>query len=115
MHQRSTPLRRFLETETGGAAVLFAAAVLALGWANVNAGSYQAVWGTQLGLTVGDATVALTAREWINSGLMTFFFFVVGLEARREFDSAARLCGNERERGLLERKAAVMGGNHSTE
>ncbi len=86
LHQRSTPLRRFLETETGGAAVLFAAAVLALGWANVNAGSYQAVWGTQLGLTVGDATVELTAREWINSGLMTFFFFVVGLEARREFD-----------------------------
>lgn len=39
-----------------------------------------------MSVTVADTGVSLTAREWINSGLMTFFFFVVGLEARREFD-----------------------------
>lgn len=85
-HSRATPLKRFVETETGGAAVLFAAAFLALVWANVDAASYRAVWGTHVGLTFGDAAVELTAREWINSGLMTLFFFVVGLESRREFD-----------------------------
>ena len=84
--RRATPLRQFLETETGGAAVLFAAALLALVWANVDPDSYHTVWETHLGLTVGNAAVELTAREWINSGLMAFFFFVVGLEARREFD-----------------------------
>lgn len=85
-HRRATPLKRFLETETGGAAVLFAAAVVALVWANVDVASYRDVWQTHVGLTVGDAAVELTAREWINSGLMAFFFFVVGLETRREFD-----------------------------
>jgi Na+/H+ antiporter NhaA len=85
-HSRATPLKRFVETETGGAAVLFGAAFVALVWANVDATSYRAVWGTHVGFTFGDATVELTAREWINSGLMTFFFFVVGLESRREFD-----------------------------
>jgi Na+/H+ antiporter NhaA len=39
-----------------------------------------------LSIEVGDAGVSLSAREWVNSGLMTLFFFVVGLEARREFD-----------------------------
>jgi Na+/H+ antiporter NhaA len=84
--RRTTPLRHFLETETGGAVVLLAAAVVALAWANVDPDSYRTVWTTHLGLTVGNASVELTAREWINSGLMAFFFFVVGLEARREFD-----------------------------
>jgi Na+/H+ antiporter NhaA len=85
-HSRATPLKRFVETETGGAAVLFAAALVALVWANVDAASYQAVWQTHVGVTFGGSAVELTAREWINSGLMTFFFFVVGLESRREFD-----------------------------
>jgi Na+/H+ antiporter NhaA len=81
-----TPLREFLRTETGGAAFLLAAAVGALVWANVDASSYTSVWSTTLSIRVGDASVALDLRDWVNSGLMTFFFFVVGLEARREFD-----------------------------
>jgi Na+/H+ antiporter NhaA len=85
-HPRATPLKRFLATETGGAAALLAAAVLALTWANVDVASYRAVWSTHLGLSVGQSSVELTAQEWINSGLMAFFFFVVGLETRREFD-----------------------------
>ncbi len=81
-----TPLREFLRTETGGAAFLLAAAVLALVWVNVDASSYNSVWSTMLSIRVSDASVALDLRDWVNSGLMTFFFFVVGLEARREFD-----------------------------
>ena len=81
-----TPLREFLRTETGGAAVLLAAAVAALVWVNVHASSYDSFWATMLSIDLGGAGVALDLRQWVNSGLMTFFFFVAGLEARREFD-----------------------------
>jgi Na+/H+ antiporter NhaA len=81
-----TPLRRFLRTETGGAAVLLAAAVAALVWVNVHTSSYEELWATTLAVDVGGTGVSLELRDWVNSGLMTFFFFVLGLEARREFD-----------------------------
>jgi Na+/H+ antiporter NhaA len=81
-----TPLREFLRTETGGAAILLAAAVAALLWVNADAGSYDSVWSTKLSIDLGDHGVSLDLRGWVNSGLMAFFFFVVGLEARREFD-----------------------------
>jgi Na+/H+ antiporter NhaA len=81
-----TPLREFLRRETAGAAVLLAAALAALVWVNVDASSYDSLWGTTLSIDLGGATVALDLRHWVNSGLMTFFFFVIGLEARREFD-----------------------------
>jgi Na+/H+ antiporter NhaA len=81
-----TPLRDFLRTETSGAGILLAAAVAALVWANVDAGSYERVWRTRLAIELGGGTLALDLRGWVNSGLMTLFFLVVGLEARREFD-----------------------------
>jgi len=81
-----TPLREFLRAETGGAAVLLAAAIAALVWVNVDASSYHSVWQTKLSIRLGNAGVSLILRDWVNLGLMTFFFFVVGLEARREFD-----------------------------
>jgi Na+/H+ antiporter NhaA len=81
-----TPLRAFLQTETGGAAVLLGAAVAALVWVNVDSSSYESLWTTTLTIDLGGAAIALDLRQWVNSGLMTFFFFVVGLEARREFD-----------------------------
>jgi Na+/H+ antiporter NhaA len=81
-----TPLREFLRTETGGAAVLLAAAVAALVWVNVDASSYDSLWRTTLSIDLGGEGIALDLRHWVNSGLMSFFFFVVGLEARREFD-----------------------------
>jgi Na+/H+ antiporter NhaA len=81
-----TPLRAFLRTETGGAAVLLAATIVALLWVNVDAASYRSLWETQLSIELGGHGISLDLREWVNSGLMTFFFFVVGLEARREFD-----------------------------
>jgi Na+/H+ antiporter NhaA len=81
-----TPLRSFLRTETGSAAVLLAMTVAALVWVNVDAGSYERVWQARLSVRLSGAGVSLELREWVNSGLMTFFFFVFGLEARREWD-----------------------------
>ncbi|MFD7441683.1 Na+/H+ antiporter NhaA [Streptomyces sp. NPDC059909] len=81
-----SPLRDFLRTETGSVAVLMAAALAALVWANAAPAAYEALWRTELSVRVGGYVVALGLREWINSGLMALFFFVVGLEARREFD-----------------------------
>jgi Na+/H+ antiporter NhaA len=81
-----TPLRRFLRTQTGSAAVLLAATLAALVWANVGSASYDAVWHTPLSIRLGGASISLDLHGWVNSGLMTFFFFVIGLEARREFD-----------------------------
>jgi Na+/H+ antiporter NhaA len=81
-----TPLRNFLRTETGGAAVLLAGAIAALVWVNIDASSYDSLWRTKLSIDLGGAGVSLDLRDWVNSGLMSFFFFVVGLEARREID-----------------------------
>src|SRR5919201_1821894 len=81
-----SPLRDFMRTETGSAALLLVAALAALVWVNVDASSYDHVWRTRLTISVGDGSVSQTMREWVNSGLMTLFFFVIGLEARREFD-----------------------------
>ena len=83
---RQTPLRRYLRTETGSAAVLLAATIAALIWANADPAGYAAVWSTHLSVMLGSAGIAATLHEWVNSGLMAFFFLVAGLEARREFD-----------------------------
>ena len=100
------PLRSFLRTETGGAAMLLAAALTALVWVNIDAGSYHRVWGTVLSIRIGSAGVSQDLKLWVNNGLMTFFFLVVGLEARREFD-----LGELRDRRRLALPAAAaLGG-----
>jgi Na+/H+ antiporter NhaA len=81
-----SPLRSFLRTETGSAAVLLAGVVAALVWANADLGSYERVWRTTLSIRIGSAGVSQDLRGWIDTGLMALFFFVIGLEARREFD-----------------------------
>ena len=81
-----TPLRRYLRTETGSAVVLLFATAVALLWANVDIASYTQFWSTELALRLGDYGISQDLTGWVNSGLMTFFFFVVGLECRREFD-----------------------------
>jgi Na+/H+ antiporter NhaA len=81
-----TPLRTFLRTETGSASVLAGATVAALIWANISVSSYDKFWAAPLSVFVDHSGTTLTLREFVNSGLMAFFFLVVGLEARREFD-----------------------------
>jgi Na+/H+ antiporter NhaA len=87
---RQTPLRQFLRTETGSAAVLLAATIAALAWANLDWSSYAACWGTRLSVRLGTAGLADDLHGRVNSGLMAFFFLVAGLEARREFDMGER-------------------------
>jgi Na+/H+ antiporter NhaA len=101
-----TPLRQFVETEIGGAAVLLVAAAAALIWINADAHSYDSFWSTVLSIDIGDSGIALDLRQWVNSGLMTLFFFVVGLEARREFDLGEL---RERRRFVLPLLAALGG------
>ena len=81
-----TPLRQFLRTETGSSAVLLAATLTAVAWANIDSSGYSATWQTELSIRLGTASLADSLLGWVNSGLMTFFFLVIGLEARREFD-----------------------------
>ena len=77
-------LRNYLQTEVGSALFLVAAALAAVAWANLPGGSYETVWTTPLSVRLGDLGITEDLRRWVNDGLMTFFFFVVGLEVRRE-------------------------------
>ena len=77
--------RDFLHTESAGGVVLVAATVIALVWANSPwKASYVDLWTTHVDVSIGSRSLDLTLREWINDGLMTLFFFVVGLEIKRE-------------------------------
>ena len=83
--QLTVPLRNFLHTEAGSAGLLLGAAVLALLWANSPwSGSYEALWSSELSVRIAGAELAMDLRHWVNDGLMAVFFFVIGLELRRE-------------------------------
>ena len=103
----AAPVRNFLRTESAGAVALLCAAIVALVWANSPWWeSYESVWSTELSIRLGSAGISLPLREWISQGLMTFYFLVVGLEARREFDLGAL---RERRRILLAATTACGG------
>jgi Na+/H+ antiporter NhaA len=85
--RRLAPVREFVATENASAVILLAATVAALVWSNSPwSDSYERVWQTDLTIALGDKALTLDLRHWIDDGLMAFFFFVVGLEIRREFD-----------------------------
>jgi NhaA family Na+:H+ antiporter len=84
-HRLIRPLVDFLRTEAAGGVALVAAAIVALLWANSPwDASYDDVWTTRLAVALGDRELDLDLRDWINDGLMVLFFFVVGLEIKRE-------------------------------
>jgi Na+/H+ antiporter NhaA len=72
--------------ENTAAALLLAFTVVAILWANSPwAQSYSTFWGTHVGVSFGDLGAELTVRQLVNDGLMTFFFFIVGLEVKSQF------------------------------
>ena len=79
------PLRNFLHTEASGGILLLIATMAALLWANSPlAESYGALWHTPVSIQFGDLRLDEDLHFWINDGLMAIFFFVVGLEIKRE-------------------------------
>lgn len=80
------PAQKFVYTEATSGIVLLIAAIVAITWANLSAGnSYEAFWNTEVSVHFGQFILAHNLREWINDALMVVFFFVVGLEVKREF------------------------------
>ena len=78
------PLREFLRTESASGVLLISASVIALLWANLLSTSYEAIWATPLPIAAGAWRLDLDLRHWINDAAMAFFFFVVGVEIKRE-------------------------------
>ncbi|HEY0712543.1 MAG TPA: Na+/H+ antiporter NhaA, partial [Polyangia bacterium] len=80
-----SPVERFVAIEAASGILLLVAALIAIVWANSPwRDSYDLVWRTPLGLRLGEFTFTRDLRFWVNDGLMAIFFFVVGLEIRRE-------------------------------
>jgi NhaA family Na+:H+ antiporter len=80
----STALREYLETEIAGGAFLLAAAIAALVWAGFSFSSYSSVWTETLPGGLARLDLPTSLRGLVNQGLMTLFFFIVGLEIKRE-------------------------------
>lgn len=79
------PFQRFARIEASAGILLLASAVIALAWANSPWSSvYFGLWETAFSIEFGDFAVAKPLLSWINDGLMAMFFFVVGLEVKRE-------------------------------
>ena len=79
------PFQQFAQHETSSGLVLLGCAVVALAWANSPWGaSYEHLWEQQLALGHADWGLTMSLHHWINDGLMAIFFFVVGLEIKRE-------------------------------
>lgn len=87
LRRLASPVRAFIATENSSAIVLLAAMIVALVWANSPWGfSYERFWTTELAIQLGGGELSLDLRHWINDGLMALFFFVAGLEIRRQLD-----------------------------
>jgi NhaA family Na+:H+ antiporter len=79
-------VQHFLHTESAGGIVLLVGAVVALVWANSPwQASYESLWSTEAAFELGPFRLSEDLRHWVNDGLMALFFFVIGLEIKREF------------------------------
>jgi NhaA family Na+:H+ antiporter len=97
----------FVRIEASGGIVLLISAILALVWANSSlAESYFHFWETEFALGFGQFTFSLPLIEWINDGLMVIFFFVVGLEIKRQLTTGEL----SRPRRAILPLAAALGG-----
>lgn len=85
LYRALSPFRSFVEDHVSGGILLLLATVVALIWANSPwSAGYHALWEMDASITVGTFSHVHSLRDWINDGLMALFFFVVGLEIKRE-------------------------------
>lgn len=80
-----TPFQKFVKSESLAGMLLFGTTILALAWANSPYGaSYESLWQNKIGVSFQDFELKKPLILWINDGLMSVFFFVIGLELKRE-------------------------------
>ncbi|MEM9261428.1 MAG: Na+/H+ antiporter NhaA, partial [Bacteroidota bacterium] len=80
-----TPFEKFIKLESLSGILLFAATLGAMLWANSSYGdTYAAIWQTKVGVGTEDFGLTKPLILWINDGLMAIFFFLIGLEIKRE-------------------------------
>ncbi len=87
LHTKRTadPFDRFIKFISSGSILLILAAVVAVLWANIDHKSYEHIWHNYLSIDASFFKIKMSTLHWINDGLMGIFFFVVGLEIKREF------------------------------
>ncbi|MCS7019577.1 MAG: Na+/H+ antiporter NhaA [Cytophagales bacterium] len=79
------PINKFIRNESSAGIILFLSALIAMLWANSAwKESYHHLWEIPLSISLGDFEIKKTLHHWINDGLMAVFFFVIGLELKRE-------------------------------
>jgi NhaA family Na+:H+ antiporter len=99
--------QKFFKREASSSILLLAATIMTLIWANsILAHTYQELWHTEVSFGFGKYRLIKSLHHWINDGLMTFFFFTVGLEIKRELLVGALA---SRKRALLPIVAAIGG------
>jgi NhaA family Na+:H+ antiporter len=96
----------FVSLEAASGIVLLAGAAAALVWANTDSSGYATFWHHQLTVGPGDLAVTESLVHWVNDALMTVFFFVVGLEIKRELVTGEL---RDRQRAALPAIAALGG------
>ena len=80
-----TPFQKFVKIESLAGILLFGATIIALIWANSSYGSsYESLWQYKIGISFQDFELKKPLILWINDGLMAIFFFLIGLELKRE-------------------------------
>lgn len=98
---------RAVNTESASAGLLLVATLIALIWANSPwSASYEALWNASGTVRVGSAELSMSLGQWVSDGLMTVFFFVIGLDVRREF-SIGEL--TDRRRAVVPLVAGIAG------
>jgi|AntRauTorcE11897_2_1112592.scaffolds.fasta_scaffold00220_6 NhaA family Na+:H+ antiporter len=103
----SLALQRFFRRESTGGLFLMGAAFLAIIAANSTfAGLYDHFLHMEIGFDIGDFSLRKSSLHWINDGLMAIFFFLIGLEVKREFVRGEL---SDRSRAILPGVAAIGG------
>ena len=80
----TSAFQNFFNTISNGGFLLLAASITALIWSNLSPESYAHFWHKELTFSLGGAALTHSLAHWVNDGLMTLFFFTVGLEIKRE-------------------------------